>query len=219
MTVTAIKTANDTTIATSLLQGAQANLGFLTTATGVKHHFLLYHYLEEFGSLILNQQRGHYALFGFRDSAQPVTVNTSVLFDVADKHVPGLAYLQDLDTADNINTDPPTTGPNTIPRTEEVLHSTILLPPWITKAMDKAEASSFTKIYLVVCEKAHDQDCLVDANTDDANAPPSTVHREDVLHILQSLWYWNWAADAPQGSMPPRTIGGCPCLVQRHPQQ
>eukprot|EP00957_Ditylum_brightwellii_P204513 15339619-Ditylum_brightwellii.AAC.1 len=126
--VTAIKTANNTTIETNLLQGAQANLGFLTTAAGVKNHCLLYHYLEESGSPILNQQRGHYALFGFGDSAQPVTVNTAILFDVEDKHVLGLAYLQDLDTTDKINASPPTTGPNAIPRTEEVLHSTILLP-------------------------------------------------------------------------------------------
>eukprot|EP00957_Ditylum_brightwellii_P081070 6166074-Ditylum_brightwellii.AAC.1 len=184
--VTAIKTANDTAIATCLLQGAQANLNFLTTVAGVKHYCLLYHHLEDFGSPILNQQRGHYALFGSGDSAQPVTVNTSVLFDVEDKHIPGLAYLQDLDMADKINADPPTTGSSAIPRTEEVLHSTILLPPWITKAIDEAEASSFTEIYLVVCQKAHDQDRLVDADNDE-NAPPSTVHHEDVLHILQLL--------------------------------
>eukprot|EP00957_Ditylum_brightwellii_P002205 169629-Ditylum_brightwellii.AAC.1 len=130
-----------------------------------------------------------------------MTVNISVLFDVEDKRVPGLAYLQDLDTAEKINADPPTTDPNAIPRTEEVLYSTILLPPWITKAIDKADASSFIEIYLVVCKKAHDQDCLVDVSTNDDNAPPSTIHHEDMLHILPPLWYWNWAVNQPQGSV------------------
>eukprot|EP00957_Ditylum_brightwellii_P015801 1190048-Ditylum_brightwellii.AAC.1 len=175
-TITAIKTANNAAVVTNPLKGAQTNPGFLTTAIGVKHHCLLYHHLEEFGSPILNQQRGQYALFGFGDSTQPVKVDISVLFNIKDKQVLGLAYLQDLDTANKINADPSTTGPNTIPRTEEVLHSTILLPPWITKAIDKAEASSFVEIFLVVHEKAHDQDCLVDANNNDDNAPPSTTH-------------------------------------------
>eukprot|EP00957_Ditylum_brightwellii_P002206 169629-Ditylum_brightwellii.AAC.2 len=68
-TITVIKTANNTAIATGLLQGTQANLPFFTMATGVKHYCLLYHHQEEFRSPSLNQQRRHYALFGFRDSA------------------------------------------------------------------------------------------------------------------------------------------------------
>eukprot|EP00957_Ditylum_brightwellii_P159778 12161750-Ditylum_brightwellii.AAC.1 len=162
----ATKTVNDTAVATNLLKGAQANLGFLTIATGVKHHCLLYHHQEEFGSPILNQQRGHYALFGFRDSAQPVTFGISVLFDVKDKRVPGLAYLKDLDAADKINVNPPTTRTNGVPRTEEVLHSTIILPTWITKAIEEAEVSSFIELFLMVCKKAHDQDRQVDVDND-----------------------------------------------------
>eukprot|EP00957_Ditylum_brightwellii_P008010 607751-Ditylum_brightwellii.AAC.1 len=58
----AIRDAADVTEATNLLKEAQANLTFLTMETGVKHQCLLYHHLEEFGSAILNQQKGHYAL-------------------------------------------------------------------------------------------------------------------------------------------------------------
>eukprot|EP00957_Ditylum_brightwellii_P015105 1139243-Ditylum_brightwellii.AAC.1 len=189
MLLTAIKMLTDTAAATNLLQGTQANLAFLTTATVVKHQCLLYHHLEEFALPILNQQAEHYALVGFGDSVQPVTIDISVLFDVKNKHIPGLVYLKDLDTVDKANANPPTTGPNTVPRTEEALHSIILLPLWIIKVIEEAEASSFVKLFLLVCEKAHDQDSLVDAENDNKNAIPSTKHCKDVLHILQSLWY------------------------------
>eukprot|EP00957_Ditylum_brightwellii_P061102 4636490-Ditylum_brightwellii.AAC.2 len=31
--------------------------------------------------------------------------------------------------------------------------------------------------------------------------PPSTIHQEDVLHILQSLWRWNYTANLLQNSV------------------
>eukprot|EP00957_Ditylum_brightwellii_P077787 5911189-Ditylum_brightwellii.AAC.1 len=99
-TVWAIKNANEVTTAMALLKGTQANLAFLTTATGVKHQCLLYHHLEEFGLTILNQPSGHYTLLGLGDTAHPISVDTKVLFNVEDKMVPGLSYLQDLDTKD-----------------------------------------------------------------------------------------------------------------------
>eukprot|EP00957_Ditylum_brightwellii_P202490 15330428-Ditylum_brightwellii.AAC.1 len=103
---------------------------------GVKHQCLLYHHLKEFALTILNRQAGHYALLGLGDSAQPVTMDILVLFDIEDKMDPGLAYLKDLDTLDKANANPLTTGPNAVQRTEELLHSTILLSPWITKEID-----------------------------------------------------------------------------------
>mmetsp|Transcript_14108 Transcript_14108/g.17930 ORF Transcript_14108/g.17930 Transcript_14108/m.17930 type:complete len:149 (+) Transcript_14108:516-962(+) len=117
-TVIAIKLSTNTEAATNLLKRTQANLAFFTTATGVKHQCLLYHHLEEFGSTILNQQAGHYALLGLGDSAQPVSVNTMVLSDVEDKIVPDVACLKDLDTTDKVNANPPATGPNAVQKTE-----------------------------------------------------------------------------------------------------
>eukprot|EP00957_Ditylum_brightwellii_P160742 12237553-Ditylum_brightwellii.AAC.1 len=99
-TVTTIKLTNDVATATTLLKETQVNLAFLTMTTGVKNQCFLYHNLEEFGSTILNQPAGHYALLALGDKAQPISVDTAVLFDVEDKRVPGLAYLQDLDTTD-----------------------------------------------------------------------------------------------------------------------
>eukprot|EP00957_Ditylum_brightwellii_P061101 4636490-Ditylum_brightwellii.AAC.1 len=142
----------------ALLKGTQANLAFLTTATGVKHQCLLHHHLEEFSLTILDQSAGHYALLGLGNTAHPVSVDTTVLFDVEDKRVPGLAYLQDLDTEDKVNTNPPTTGPNAVPQTEEALHSTILLPPWLTKEIEAAEVTSFIDLFLFIHKKAHGQD-------------------------------------------------------------
>eukprot|EP00957_Ditylum_brightwellii_P101986 7773394-Ditylum_brightwellii.AAC.1 len=128
-TVQAIKHTNNVMTTTELLKETQANLVFLTTAPGVKHQCLLYHHLEEFGLTILDQPAGHYVLLGLGNTVHAVSVDTMVLFDVKDKRVPGLVYLQDLDTKDKVNSNPPTTGPNTVPQSEEALHNTILLAP------------------------------------------------------------------------------------------
>eukprot|EP00957_Ditylum_brightwellii_P124207 9467855-Ditylum_brightwellii.AAC.1 len=79
------------------------------------------------------------ALMGMGDSAMPVRVKMSTLFGVEDKQVPGLAYLKDLDSEAKVDLKPPTAGRNAITRTEEGLHSTILLPPWVTKVIEEAE--------------------------------------------------------------------------------
>eukprot|EP00957_Ditylum_brightwellii_P117612 8970432-Ditylum_brightwellii.AAC.1 len=123
----------------------------------------------------------------------------------------GLTYLKGLGTVNKVNVNPPTMGTNAVQRTQEALHSTILLPPWITKEIKAADASSFSKLFLLVCEKAHDQDCLVDAKQDGDNVIPSTTHCKDVLHILQLLWYWNYAANLPQQSVT--------CNLACHPAQ
>eukprot|EP00957_Ditylum_brightwellii_P108438 8272126-Ditylum_brightwellii.AAC.1 len=58
---------------------------------------------------------------------------------------------------------------------EEALHSTILLPLWIAKILKVAEVSTFKETFLVIHEKAHNQDHLVDAEQEGNNATPSTV--------------------------------------------
>eukprot|EP00957_Ditylum_brightwellii_P212347 15367195-Ditylum_brightwellii.AAC.3 len=191
----AIHEAANKTEATNLLKGSQANLAFLTMATGVKHQCLLYHHLEEFESAILNQQKGHYALLSFGDSTQPVIVHTDILFNGKDKSVPGLDYLKDIDNQTKLDANPPTIGMCVILQTEIAFHSTILLPPWITKELKVAEVTMFSEIFLLIQEKAHDQDRLVDVEQDGEDFTPSTSHREDVFHILQPLWYWNYAAN------------------------
>eukprot|EP00957_Ditylum_brightwellii_P153901 11714666-Ditylum_brightwellii.AAC.1 len=114
-------------------------------------------------------------------------VDTEVLFKVEDKSVLGLDYFKDIDTPVKLDVNPPTIGTCTVLQLEVALHSTILLPPWITKELEASEVTTLSKIFLLIQEKAHDQGCLVDAEQDDNNFTPSTTPREDVLHILQSL--------------------------------
>eukprot|EP00957_Ditylum_brightwellii_P130082 9921823-Ditylum_brightwellii.AAC.1 len=70
---------------------------------------------------------------------------------------------------------------------------------------------TLSKIFLLICKKVHNQDCLVDAELDDNAAMPSITCREDVLHILQSLWYWNYAMKLPTNSVM--------CKAACHPAQ
>eukprot|EP00957_Ditylum_brightwellii_P182299 13888189-Ditylum_brightwellii.AAC.1 len=93
--------------------------------------------------------------------------------------VPGLAYFQDLDTKEKVNANPATTGPNAVPQTEEALHITILLPPWLTKEIKEAEVTSFLVLFLLICKKAHDQDSLADTEQVGENITPSTINRAD----------------------------------------
>eukprot|EP00957_Ditylum_brightwellii_P208331 15356886-Ditylum_brightwellii.AAC.1 len=185
-TATTIKNAANIAAATNLLKGAQANLAFLNTTMGLKYRCLIYRHLEEFGSLILNQQARHYALLGFGNSTQPVTIDTTILFDAEDKNIPRLDYIKDLDTPTKLNVKPSTNGTHEVQRTKVALHSTILLPCWIPKELEETKVSTFFEIFLLIQEKAHSQDTLVETKQDNNTATPRTTYREDFLHILQS---------------------------------
>eukprot|EP00957_Ditylum_brightwellii_P073497 5584989-Ditylum_brightwellii.AAC.1 len=82
------------------MQGQQANLTFITTATGLYETCHIYHHLEQSGSPILVTETKHFALLGFGATAQPVKVNTATLLDVEDKQVPGAAYFRNIDTTE-----------------------------------------------------------------------------------------------------------------------
>eukprot|EP00957_Ditylum_brightwellii_P124472 9486240-Ditylum_brightwellii.AAC.1 len=164
----------------------------------------IYHHLDWHGSSLLGTKVKHFALLGFNKKAQPVLINTATLFNVKDKSVPGATYVHNLDTKAVVDTVPPSSGKSTMTCTIVTLHSSFLLPPWLTKTIVEAGASTFTNIFLAICEAVHDLDRLEDTTAepqDNGNPPPSsTAHHNILLPLLQALsWCQNWAVNLING--------------------